>query len=682
MTPGRYAVISFIRTCRNFLMHTQQSFASLYMGVIMYKKTIVLVLLAVLLAASVPVQVFCSFDISLIPDNTVKLGDDFFSMTSNAMKDPNATIPIQSLLKTGPNKNKAYFKYGGRWYDVFALNSQQFLNPAYAMTPQQVNALTGFNKWYKPGDEVVDLTGSAPAPGVPQNVKAESGDDSITLTWDAVTGAAGYKVSMSDKLDGTYSETLVTASTHTAFGLAEGKTYFFKIKATNGSTDSAFSQTVSGIASIDRSGSTYSGRYLVVSNESINAGSFEPSGALPDVEAMLQKVQSGLEQEAYAIDIRRPVPKVDKDKLKSLVPKNTDALEKKLGIGEISGFYTYNFVTGWTELLSFQLMYSGSGCDIWVDTRNNAITVQMAQQMGQEYDSRMDPLIRQNFYDPSDIDNNGRVNVLCFDIQDGFTGSGGYIAGYFDPTDLFPANGYNPNPYPNLAEVLYIDTYPTMGLSVAAPDVTSAYSTIVHELQHEANFNNWLEDMAQVNEMDLWLDEAFSMAAQHLYNGTQISRINYYNVSPAVASGRSLMYWDNSYDVLANYSLSYLFSQYLWAQTIDQVPAGSSIFKEMIDDSNSDYRVVEKVIQKYLDPSMSFGNFMTAFRTALVLNAPSGLYGFNGMSGLDALSVRTYSGSSASLRGGGAVVKAIPGSFTDADPGDQGADVRYVGVFD
>jgi hypothetical protein len=97
------------------------------------------------------------FNLSQIPDNTLKLGDDFFDMSSNAMSDPTAAIPINSLLQVGPNQNKAYFKFGGHWYSPFDLTSDQLFNPAYALTEQQEQSISGFNKWYKSGGEVEDL---------------------------------------------------------------------------------------------------------------------------------------------------------------------------------------------------------------------------------------------------------------------------------------------------------------------------------------------------------------------------------------------------------------------------------------------------------------------------------------------------------------------------------------------
>jgi uncharacterized protein YjdB/alpha-tubulin suppressor-like RCC1 family protein len=130
-----------------------------------------------------------SFDINTIPNNTLKLGDDFFDMSSDAMNDPQATIAIASLLKDGINKNIAYFKFGGKWYAPFELTEQEFLNPAYALTDAQVTAIKGFNKWYKAGGEIVDLR-----PGTYTITPINQFSSGFAITANNVPGAAYFNI--------------------------------------------------------------------------------------------------------------------------------------------------------------------------------------------------------------------------------------------------------------------------------------------------------------------------------------------------------------------------------------------------------------------------------------------------------------------------------------------------------
>ena len=188
-------------------------------------------------------------------------------------------------------------------------------------------------------------------------------------------------------------------------------------------------------------------------------------------------------------------------------------------------------------------------------------------------------------------------------------------------------------PYSNKCEIFYIDTYPSMGSQYGSKDVTECYETLSHEFQHMINFNN---NVIKENgySMDTWLNEGMSMAAEQIYSGKVLSsRINYYNNSSSIANGHSLLYWDDNGDVLSNYSLSYLFLQYFKVQTNQ----GDKIFKELQELKNNDYRDIEILIKKYIDPNLTFGKFMTEFRIALLLKQPTGLRGFKGVSGFNSI---------------------------------------------
>ena len=239
--------------------------------------------------------------------------------------------------------------------------------------------------------------------------------------------------------------------------------------------------------------------------------------------------------------------------------------------------------------------------------------------MAQEFDQRIYPSVTNNFGLASDIDQDGRINILCFDIQDGFSGSGGYTAGYFWSGDLYNVT------HSNQSEIFYIDTYPAMGSYTK--DVSRAYATLAHEFQHMVNFNQNVLIEGSYSNMDTWLNESLSMAAEQVYSGQGLSnRINYYNLSSSIQNGHSLLYWDHYGDTLSNYSLSYLFGQYIKIQANQ----GDRIFKEILTDPNNDYKAVENVAKKYIDPNMTFGKLMTNFRIALLLKEPAGLYGFKG----------------------------------------------------
>lgn len=250
----------------------------------------------------------------------------------------------------------------------------------------------------------------------------------------------------------------------------------------------------------------------------------------------------------------------------------------------------------------------------------NKISDAQAIVLGKEFENKIYPLITKNFGEESDLDNNNKINILIYDIKDNFGDTNVFTQGYFNPMDLYDVEGSNNG------EVLYIDTYPTMDVtdSYGNQGIENLYPVIVHEFQHMISFNeNAIK--GYTGSLDIWIDEGLSMAAEQLYtNQPRMDRINYYNKSSSITNGHSLLYWNYDNDTLSNYSLSYLFMQYLNIQA----GVGEGIYKEIIQNPNSDYKAIEDVIKKYIDPNMSFGEFMTDFRMALTLNQSTGKYGF------------------------------------------------------
>jgi len=401
--------------------------------------------------------------------------------------------------------------------------------------------------------------------------------------------------------------------------------------------------------------------YELISNEFPDGSNSEYTGSFRinnDAYAESKK----LSPSAYRMDYVAPFD-TEKNQNKAL-KKETKSIKKDYVKGDSKSFYVQNIETSDFSSISATLLYSGDHANVWVN--NNDITEDEAALLGKEFDNKIYRSDVDNFGMPSDVDQNGKVNILCYDIQDGFSGSGGYVAGYFSPRDLYHYS------YSNESEIFYIDTYPLMGMS-ATKDVSQAYSTLAHEFQHMINFNQKVF-VQGLTDTDTWMDEGLSMAAEQIYTGAPLNdRIDYYNEDADITKGHSLLYWDYEGDTLANYSLSYLFMEYLKAQC----GQGNKIYKELINDPHTDYQAVQNIIHKYIDPNLSFGQFMTDFRAALVLKEDTGLYGFKGDTAFDGLKVKTYSGSSINIKGGGAIVKALSSKDDFQVPSDKGTDITY-----
>jgi large repetitive protein len=384
------------------------------------------------------------------------------------------------------------------------------------------------------------------------------------------------------------------------------------------------------------------GSYVLFTNESTDPYKSMNTGKL-SFNSDLYTKNKNLRLQAYQMDINKPF-KVDNIR-KHLYKKNIKS-SVQYTLGSNNEFWAYNHETDEDYKLNAKLLYSGSKVNVWV--HNNEITEGNAKQLGEEFDNRIYSSVINHFGPASDVDGDGKINLLCFDIQDGFEDNGGFIGGYFNQMDVYDVDKSNKS------ELLYIDTYPALGKN--KNELTDAFSTIAHELQHLVNFNQNVLIEGDKEGMDVWLDEAMSMAAEQIYKGTRLSdRIDYYNESFSIAKGHSLLYWDYDGDTLANYSLSYLFGQYLKTQA----KQGDSIFKELLKDPNNNYKAVENAVKKYVDPTLTFGKFSTHFRAALLLKESSGLNGFNGDFVASNLQPKLYAGTMKDLRGGGAVLVKI-----------------------
>lgn len=409
-------------------------------------------------------------------------------------------------------------------------------------------------------------------------------------------------------------------------------------------------------------GSTTTNGYVVASNESVNTNATQSTGTF-SINNDKFSYDTSLSRDAYKMDVNIPFDgKANQDKL--LTSKNNKSILKKYVVGDSKSFYVADMTNDSTYQISATLLYSGSHANVWVN--NNQITQGDAKRLGEEFDSNIYTKVTSNFGNESDVDGDGKLEILCYDIKDGFSGSGGYIAGYFYAGDLYNVQ------YSNKCEMFYIDTYPAMWTPTNPKDVSKSYSTLAHEFQHMVNYNQ-STFVERGNSMDVWLNEGMSMAAEQIYGGKALKdRIDYYNSSSSIRNGHSLLYWDYSGDTLSNYSLSYLFLQYFKLQ----VGKGDSIFKELQSLGNNNYKDIETLIKKYIDPNMTFGQFMTNFRIALLLKQNSGLRGFKGDAGFSGISTPMYTGSGTNLRGGGGVTKAIDTTKFKV-PTNKGANVTF-----
>ena len=171
------------------------------------------------------------------------------------------------------------------------------------------------------------------------------------------------------------------------------------------------------------------------------------------------------------------------------------------------------------------------------------------------------------FGDPPDVDGDPKIIVLLLDIIDGYSGSGGYVAGYFTSFNEVPKSypGYSTS---NQAEIYFLDVNPAN--LTTQNGLRNGLATTAHEFQHMIHFNYDPAEITFVNESFSEIAPVvcgYPLRSQSLY----VSETNHY-----------LFDWRGSDNnaVLRDYSRASRFSLYLRDQF------GPTVFKPIVASNN------------------------------------------------------------------------------------------------
>jgi len=143
---------------------------------------------------------------------------------------------------------------------------------------------------------------------------------------------------------------------------------------------------------------------------------------------------------------------------------------------------------------------------------------------GAAFDTLVDPLDRQAFGDPSDIDNNGKIVLFFTKAVNDLTpeSSASYVGGFFHARDLFPAKSttdFDGCAASNVGEMFYVMVPdPKRGGAFTKANVQSeALGTLVHEYQHLINASRRMYvNTAATDFEETWLNEGLSHIAEEL----------------------------------------------------------------------------------------------------------------------------------------------------------------------
>jgi hypothetical protein len=321
-------------------------------------------------------------------------------------------------------------------------------------------------------------------------------------------------------------------------------------------------------------------------------------------------------------------------------------------------------------------LWEGTKCEVWVD-RTIEVPESTARAMADTFDNkiygdntRTFGSYESIFEDPSSV----KLVFLILDIRDNYSkdGNRGFIAGYFDPTDLSDLK------YSNGA-ILYIDANPN--------DINSdlTYSTMAHEFQHLINYCYTLEKHRD-HQMDTWIDEGLSSAAEYMYLGeidaSQNSRLDHFNKDPlgTIAKGNNFFIWSEERDEgsdtdLDDYATAYLFFQWLRIQSGSTSGNDYRIYKAIAQSEKYDYRAVTEAAAAHFGggDAARFGDWETLLGTWLSANYLSSTAGRDGYKGEIKPRVWAVPGGGYTLYPGGAVYSKYSGNRPAGS-----ADIKYL----
>lgn len=443
-----------------------------------------------------------------------------------------------------------------------------------------------------------------------------------------------------------------------------------------------------GLAAISAAAATYTGDTLIAINTNFSTASKSEGGFT--VQSDLEQVQASRSVGEGGEKIFKTYRDPDSGKRLRVVTPDLPELKPSADEGLMTADWTlpeamlsehgesdvFSLTTLDKSKMDMVCLYVGTYCTVWGTTSDNAViqlTAEQATEIGEQFDLFFPDVTNAFGSYWYDADEDGRVAIMCYDIDHDYgTTVGTYTAGYFYSVDMLGfdkrLNGIRFNNTPtNAMDCIHVDTYPLMGYGAPMDRIEDCFATLVHEFQHMLNFSSLIENGKTMNPiMPTYLNEAFSMAAEHMICGASstANRVSYFSGSSYTA-GTALTYWSNN---LSSYANSYLFGQYIrtryGALNGDD---GSTIFKTVIETRQTQPSAdCLTLIANLLGTTQM--ELIADFWCACYLKEDSGNHGFGGERWAEAISPHVANSftSTSAIYNGGAKYYRLESDFTPA----------------
>jgi len=299
----------------------------------------------------------------------------------------------------------------------------------------------------------------------------------------------------------------------------------------------------------------------------------------------IKKIEESNSNETYKIDVR-PFLEESEKKVEEYLTNNPNYFEElklqkttawDFSVGSTKEWHATNTNTNEFYTVPSTCRAVGTNCYIFVedDIWNVRATQTAVDGIKNAFDNSTPANASKGIYQidtetfgtPPDVDNDPKIIILILDIKDGYTGSGGYVAGYFHSVNEVP--GANSN----MAEIYYLDADPSDLTTEAG--LNNVMSTTAHEFQHMIHFN-YHNGTAGKPQQVTFLNEGCSTTAE-VVCGYPIYNQNYFNND----FNRYLFDWREDNDVLGDYSRAARYTTYMYEQF------GAEFLRKFVQSSSS-----------------------------------------------------------------------------------------------
>jgi hypothetical protein len=247
--------------------------------------------------------------------------------------------------------------------------------------------------------------------------------------------------------------------------------------------------------------------------------------------------------------------------------------------GSVRGFSVISSLDASTfATVPTRLAYVGRHILVWIDTTSPPeLPAAELQSLARVFDDDLYPLDQDAFGEPSDIDGNGRVDIVLTPVVNTLTpvtvcSLSGFVSGFFSAHDLYPAS-----PNANGGEILYGFVPDSLG-RYGCPHPSAEFSrvirtTFVHELQHVINYQQHVLVRGGAEE-DIWLNEGLSHMAEELASKVYERRYP----APLGRGSPEQLFPDSSQNfILYNMINAYLFLRQPYASSLTHFIEGGTL---------------------------------------------------------------------------------------------------------